>query len=206
MSNNFWNEILSRIKADLPTLIAFLRNPIAGMRHIPPWEWPLLLLAQAALAAASGVLAGIVGRSFTNIIAGLIALPISTAAITFLAAAFFYYVFAIFFKKDVPLIEIYRVLVFANIPVQLLLILEPIIPIVLPVGFAISCLLLAVAFVDNFALPKQQVLRLLGALISIYFIIWIFNVLQNDKAKSAFREKATPESFDILEKEFKKEN
>lgn len=205
MNNIFWQNIKDRLRLDLPVLIAFVRNPIAGMQKIPDWDWPLLLILQGGLAAACGLLSGIVARSFTNMIAGIIVLPVSSIVLTGLATGFFYYTFAIFFKQRVAFKRLYLNLVFANAPLHVLLIAEPVLPLATMIGLAITSLLLVVGFIDNFQLPKPKVIRLMGALFTMYLVIWVANSIRMGKEQEAFRGKATPESMDILEKEFPKE-
>jgi hypothetical protein len=60
-----------------------------------------------------------------------------------------------------------------------------------------------VGFVHEFSLPREKVKRVLAAFVLIYLVIWVTQLIQLTSRKETFRMKATPESLDILEKEFK---
>ena len=182
-------------------LLHFARNPIAGMRHLPDWDWPFLLVCQAIAAATCGVAAGITAHSLGSIFAGLIFTPISNALITAVLSGFFYYTFGFVLHKPTPFHKIYTHMVFAQIPALLLWTVTPLLPPLILLGSAATGLLLLVGFVDNFGLPRRTMIRLLAGIYMVFVIFWISSAINQRRQVEVFRDKATPESLDILEKE-----
>ena len=93
-----WKTIRTEVLASLVVLLNFAKNPIQGMKNLPEWTWPRLLILMGGFAALCGVLTGIVNRSFLGIISGLFVYPISTLLMLAILSGLFYYVFYFFFK------------------------------------------------------------------------------------------------------------
>jgi hypothetical protein len=182
-------------------LLKFAKNPVEGMRFLPDWDWPFLLTCQAIAAATSGVVAGIIAGSFTRAIIGLLVVPISNALLSAAVAGFFYYTFIYVFRRPAPYSRIYVHIVFAQLPALCLNAISPLLPPLIILGPLAAGLLLLVGFVDNLGLEKKPVLKMLAGLYAVFFIFWVFNSISNKRQVESFRNQATPESLDILEKE-----
>lgn len=184
----------------------YAKNPVLTVRQVPEWDWPTIIIFQTSLAAASGLVAGLVGKSLAKILGGLILLPVSSTAMIAVGSFFIYYTFLYWFKKEISFRKLFNVLVICNIPFMVLHTISSLLPPILLVGFLITSLLLIVALVENFQAPKKYVIRLIGGLFGAYFIFWAINlvslVADNEKLKTL----ATPESLQILKDELNSEN
>lgn len=182
-------------------LLRFARNPIDGMRHPPEWDWPLMLVCQAIAAAVCGVAAGIVSKSIAGIFLGLIFSPITNALTTALITGFFYYTFTFILHKPASFQRIYMLLIFAQLPSLLIWAISPLLPPLVLLGAAATGLLLLVGFVDSLGQDRRTMVRLLAGIYAVFVIFWITNAISHRRQVEVFRDKATPESLDILEKE-----
>lgn len=201
-----WVHVRAKLREAVLVLPHFFKNPVQGMRTIPQWDWPTILILQSAFAAGCAVLTSAMARSYLGVITGLIVGPMTQLSIVFICAGFFYYVIFFFFKREVPYRQVYLTLVFASIPALVMNILSPILPVAEVLGVAASLLLLYVAFVDTFYLERVKARNLLAAIMAIYLAGWVTQMLQSRKASKSMHLKATPASLDILEKEFKDED
>jgi hypothetical protein len=201
MMNVNWPLIRARLKEAVLVLPHFFKNPVQGMRHLPDWQWPEMLILQAAFAAICAVLTNAVGRHWLLMLTGLIIGPLTQLLVVSISAGFFYYIFLFFFKREIPYRAIYLHLIFAAVPALILNILSPMLPPVLLIGASASLLLLFVGFVDNFHLDPARLRKLLGGLLAIYATMWIIQMIGSTSRHHRLRERATPESLDILEKE-----
>ena len=199
------NDIKDKAKQCALSLIAFLKNPIQGMRSLPEWPWQELLLVLLAISAICGAAQGIVSGKVLSIIAGILFYPIGITILVGLFSGFFYYVFLFFFKRELDFKRLFTTVVFASIPSLLVSIATPILPPIQLLGVVSTLFLLAVGFTENFQLPKRQVTKFLAGILLIYLIFWIFSSINFKKTKDSFRDQATPESIDILEQELKNE-
>lgn len=181
--------------------LTFARNPVAGMRELPDWDWPFLLTCQAIAAAVAGVGAGIVAGRFSQVITGLLFVPISNALMTAVIAGFFYYTFTFIFHKPASYHRVYTHLVFAQLPALIMFLVSPVLPPLMLFGPAAAAFLLLVGFQYNLGVERKPTFRLLVGLYLIFVVFWIFNSFNQKRQIEAYRDRATPESLDILEKE-----
>lgn len=196
-----WTLIRARLKEAILVLPHFFRNPVQGMRTLPAWDWPTILILQSAFAAICTMLAQAVARSIFGVITGLIVGPIVQLSIVAIGAGFFYYVFFFWFRREIPYRQIYITLVFAAIPAMIVNILHPLLAPAPILGVIASMALLFVGFVDNFYLDRVKIRNLLAALTIIYAACWAVQMVGTTKATKRQHMRATPESLDILEKE-----
>lgn len=201
MNNVDWTLIRARLKEAILVLPHFFRNPVQGMRTLPAWDWPTILILQGAFAAACTILAQAVARSLLGVITGIVVGPIVNLLLTAIGAGFFYYVFFFFFRREIPYRQIYLTLVFASIPAVIVNILHPILPPAPLLGVVAAMGLLFVGFVDNFYLDRARVRNLLATLTLVYAACWAVQLIGTTKASKRQHLRATPESLDILEKE-----
>lgn len=196
-----WKFIKDEIFDSLKVLLDFAKNPVQGMKTLPEWKWPRLLILMGAFAAICGVLRGVVNRSFLEMVSGVLVYPVSALLMIAIFSGLFYYIFLFFYKRQLSYHRIYTNFTFAVLPSVLLSTVSYLVPPITLLGSAVTGLLLVVGFVDNFRLPKKAVTKLIAGLFLIYVIIWIFSTINFQQKKEEFRMKALPESLDILEKE-----
>lgn len=172
---------------------------------MPAWDWPTILILQGAFAAACAALTGIVGRSLGGAFFGLIFGPVIQIVLIGVGAGFFYFLFSLYFKREIPYRQIYLTMIFAAIPALLLNIVSPVLPLATLIGLAAAAGLLYVGFVDNFYLDRVKIRNILVALLVLCAISWGASVFKTSRGREALQEKATPESMDILERDFNKD-
>ena len=68
---------------------------------------------------------------------------------------------------------------FANIPFFIFQIVSSHIPPINLVGLAFAAVLLIVAFVDNFQLPKKFITRLMAVLYILFLVAWVWGRVEN---------------------------
>lgn len=198
-----WAEWRQRLIEAGKLLLRFAANPIEGMRHLPAWDWIFLLACQAIAAAVAGVASGVVARDFGRMLAGLFFIPISNALLTAVVAGFFYYTFAFVFKTPANFQRVYLHLVFAQLPALAIFALSPMLPPLMLLGPAAAALLLLVGFVDNLGIDRKRLTRLMMILYGVFVVFWIANSINQRRQIEAIRDRASPESMDILENEIR---
>jgi hypothetical protein len=189
----------------LEYLLHFAKNPVQGMKSLPDWNWPTLIITQSSIAAFFGIISGILLNKFTKIINGFIAMPISAIFVTSVLSLAFYYVFLFAYKREMNFKKIFTIFVLSSLP---WLVLSPLVDLLAPlkiIGIISSGLLLIVGLNEHSQLPKFQVNRLVIGIIVTYVLYWMVQMIQFDEKKRDYRKMATPQSLDILEKEFKTE-
>jgi hypothetical protein len=196
-----WTLIRARLKEAILVLPHFFKNPVQGMRRIPDWEWPEILILQSIFAAICSMLTNAVGRHWLLMILGLFIGPITQLILVSLAAGIFYYVFLFWFQREISYRRIYLQLLFASVPALIVNILSPILPPVFLIGLAAALILLYVGFSENFALERKKLQKLLGGIFAIYALFWMVQLINRISHHDRMHVKATPESLDILEKE-----
>lgn len=201
MRNINWDLLRAKLKEAIFVLPHFFKNPVQGMRNLPDWDWPTMLVLEAAFAAICGVISNLLERNILGMITGLIIAPLAHLIVMAIATGFFYYTFMFFFKREIPYRQIFLTLMFAAIPLQILNVAVHLIPPLVLVGLAASMFLLFVAFVDNFHLDRAKVSKMLVGILAIYAIFWAIQLVRVTSKHERLRMKATPESLDILEKE-----
>jgi hypothetical protein len=201
MMNINWPIIRAKLKEAILVLPHFFKNPVQGMRMLPEWDWPTLLILQAAFAAACSVVQNILERDIIGMFTGLIIAPLAHILMIAIGSGFFFYTFMFFFKREIPFRQIYIHLVFASIPVQIVMIVAGLVPPIVLLGAAGTFLLMYIAFVDVFQMERQKTKKMLIGLMALYTIFWATQLVTYTSKHKTLRQKATPESLDILEKE-----
>jgi hypothetical protein len=201
MTNINWPIIRAKLKEAVLALPHFFKNPVQGMRMLPEWDWPTMVILQGAFAAACGVLAALIDRNIIGMFTGIIIAPIVNILLVGIGAGFFFYVFMFYFKREIPYRQVYLHVLFAAIPIQIVTVVATRLPPIYLVGAAATLLLLFVAFIDVFQMERKKTRNLLGALMVIYTIFWAVQLVRISSKHQSLRMKATPESLDILEKE-----
>lgn len=184
-------------------LLHFLANPVNQIKRCPDWRWRTIVFLQVLLSVVVGLLSGIVARSVTQSLSGIVLLPINYIVGSLLISGFFYYLFLFGFQRACPFKKVYTLVALSGIFHLVLLILAPLLPPVPLVGLAFSALLLVVGFAENFSLDRTKLMKVLSALYLAVFVFWIISTLQTSQRRQEFRNLATPESLDLLEKEMR---
>jgi hypothetical protein len=196
-----WVEIKAKLREDVLTLPHFLRNPVQGMRNLPNWDWPTLLILPPAFALACGMLKNLIDRDLIGFFLDIVVSPVASVVVTGLIAAWFFYGFKFVFHLEVPFRSIYTHVVFAAIPTQLTNIGTKYLPPVNVLGLAASIYLLHTGFTHSYQLDSRKLKKLFIALFSIYCLWWAAQIFKATYRHDGMRSKALPESLDILEKE-----
>jgi hypothetical protein len=196
-----WVEIKAKLREDILTLPHFLRNPVQGMRNLPNWDWPTLLILPPAFALACGMLKNMIDKDLIGFFIDIPLSPIASVVVTGLIAGWFYYGFKFVFHVEVPFRSIYTHVVFAAIPTQLTNIGTKYLPPVNVLGLAVSIYLLHTGFTHNYMLDNRKLKKMFIALFSIFCLWWAVQIFKANYRQDSVRFKALPESLDILEKE-----
>jgi hypothetical protein len=202
MMNINWPSIRAKLREAILILPHFFKNPVQGMRTLPDWDWPTILILQGAFSAACALLANLVERDIFGMITGLVIAPVANYLMVSIGAGLFFYTFMFFFQREVPYRQIYVHLIFAAIPVQVVMIVAGYMPPILLLGAAAMMMLLYVGFTENFHLDRPKLKKLLLGLICLYALFWAVQIVRITSKQKGMRLKATPETLDILEKEF----
>lgn len=195
----------AKLNEAIATLLRFLKNPVQGMRTLPNWDWVVLGCFHAAIAAACGLVSGLITLRISKVISGLIIFPISTTILLLIISGFFYYTFLFVFHKEISFRKLATVVVFANLPNLFLSVGVGYIPPLSLVGMGVSAALLVVGLVEVSHVDRKNITKLVGGLFALYCIFWIYGAISNSQEKRSIKDMATPESLDILEKEMRDE-
>lgn len=197
-----WEKTKSRLRDIALYLPMFFRSPIPSIQRVPDWDFVNAVLLLIVVTIPSGVLSGIIARNMMNILWGIFLLPITALILTTLVAAGFYYLFMAIFRVTVDPAKLFLIVVLASMPFLALRILVPIFPFLVPIGVGLSGLLLIVGFADNFRLPRQQILKLMGVCFAVFMVFWIIQTIQDTSRKSDLRKEIPSDALQQLEKEF----
>src|SRR4051812_44985015 len=88
-----WQDLKSRAREVFLFLPLFLKNPIEGIKRVPSWDWPTVLILEILIAAATSILGGIVAKHWLAVLGGVILGPVVGLVITFILAGLLYYAF-----------------------------------------------------------------------------------------------------------------
>lgn len=156
-------------------LLRFIKNPVKEITLLPDWSWPQLIILNALIAVASGVLSGLIPPNFYKIVGGLIISPFVSTVMNGLMSLFLYYYFQVFEYKTVSLRKLFTQTFFASIPFFIFQAGAELIPPISIVGFAFTALLMVVGLVENFQVDKKRAIKLMAAILSVVFIVWLWN-------------------------------
>ena len=196
-----WPIIRAKLKEAVLTLPHFIKNPVRGMRMLPDWDWPTILILQAAFAAICGVLGNLLDRNILGMFTAIFLAPLGGFLVIGIGAGILYYIFMFGFQREIPYRQVYLHLFFAALPVSIVGIVSGIVPPIIIVGAAACMLLLFVSFVDVFQLERSKSRDLLLVMFGLYFIFWATQLVRTSNSHQKLLMKATPESLDILQKE-----
>lgn len=156
-------------------IVHYLRHPVEKIKHLPDWNWAVLLITLIVMSMASGVLTGLVPPNFFRVMGGIIISPLVGITTTFIGSLFIYYYFQVYEKRTCSLRKIFTLVLFANIPFFIFQVGSELIPPITLVGFAFTALLMAVGLTENFQMDKRRSTRLVTILFGIVFLLWLWN-------------------------------
>jgi hypothetical protein len=206
MKNVNWAHIRARLKEAVLVLPHFFRNPVQGMRTLPDWDWPTILILQGTFAAACAAVSHLIEREFMRIIVSLVIAPIANYVLLTVVTGFFFYALMFFFQREVPFRQLYTHILFAAIPTMIVTIVAGLLPPLMILGVGASLMLLFVSFVENFHVDRQKAKKLFWVLMGAYAVFWAVQLARTTSRQEKMRVRATPESLDILEQELKFED
>jgi len=169
-------QFLSDLVEIKNALVQFLRHPMTEIKHIPDWDWRRLIFVQVMITATTGALANLIERKTTlSVLSGIFISPILTLITLMVSTLFFYYCFQIFAEKTVSLRRLFTVILFANIPQFIFQMISGYFSPATLIGMGFTAFLLLVGFVENFSLNRKLVIRMIAALYTLFFCLWIWN-------------------------------
>jgi len=177
------------IKNILKYFKVYFKNPLFAIKNIPDWDWLTVLLIQLCLSLLIGVVSDLFSQDNLIIFKGIFIFPLSSFLTTFLGAGFFYFLFLIFFNLETSFLKLYTIVFLSHVPFLILRIVKVWIAPIELIGFAATTALLTVGFVENFQLPKKKMIRIFGALYTVYFLMWIFQQIYQSKNALDFKNK-----------------
>lgn len=201
MSMYNWVDIKAKLKEAILALPHFFKNPVQGMKQIPNWEWPETLILQGAFALACGEMKNVIERDVIGFFTDIVLSPLAAYVVTAIAAGVFYYLLRFFFQREADYRTIYLHIVFAGIPAQISYIVTKFFPPVNLLGLAVAIYLLHVGLVFRFQIDGQKLKKIFLGVFALFVIWWGFQIYTVNFRRESLRQKALPESLDILEKE-----
>ncbi len=201
MSTHSWTDIKIKLKEAALALPHFFKNPVQGMKDIPDWDWPTLLILQGAFALACGELKNLIERDIFGFFVDIVVSPLAAYIVTGFVAGLLFYGLKAAFDREAPFRGLYLHCVFAAIPLQISYIVTKFFPPVNLLGFAVAMYLLQVGLVHRYQVDKPRLKKILFGLFGAYSIWWCFQVYTATFRREGLKQRATPESLDILEKE-----
>lgn len=193
------DEIVSAFKF----LLQFCKNPILQITQLPSWSWTTLVTVHIILTSLFGFLVGIFSLNIMGIVGSLILFPITSLFLISVLTGFFYYTFLFFFNEDCDLKKIVTIIFLAHLPN---VVLAPFVDFIPPLGLLAviaGSLLLIVGFSQNLNVRRPDITKIIGGLVLVYLVFWIFNMINFSSEPNQVRPQALPKSsIHILEKEF----
>lgn len=165
------------IKKDFLFILHFLKNPLVEIKSHLSWSWKKSVIYYALISVVAGFINGLIPPNIYNIAFGLIFMPIITFVTSHILAGFFYYYFQVFEKRMVGFLEIFHLVVLANIPFLLIHTLSSLVAPVTLIGLAFSALLMIVGLTDKLNLNKKKSIQLVSLLYLMIFAVWIWEKL-----------------------------
>lgn len=171
-------ETFDKIKETVLYLVHFLKNPLREITFIPDWSLRRVLFTQILLALTSGVLAGLIPPNVYRIAAGIFVAPVVSLVMALLMTLFLYYFFQILENRSVSIKKLLTLIVLANTPFFVFEVGSELLPPLTLVGFGMTAILMVVGLTENFQLDKKKALKVIGVILFVVFLIWIWNRIE----------------------------
>ncbi len=167
--------MIENIKNIFKTIIIFFKNPIYGIRTMPNYDLKSLIIVQIIVSVIAGCLSSLFNFSFFGFLHGLIIIPFVSLITSGISTLYIYYSFLFLYQKNLPPREVFSLVVMSFVPYFIFLSLSPLLPPITLLGFLFSAILLTIGLVERFSFPKPTVIKVVGSLFIIYFLIWIWD-------------------------------
>lgn len=149
-----------------------VQKPVETMRDLPEFSWVSLILLQTTAAVVSGALVGLLGGNIFDAILGVLVFPVFSLmvslAVTFFLAHFFSFFFDVFLDRK----RLYGVVVVSHLPYFIVHVFATWVSPLDLLGFAITCIMMAVGLVEHFQLERKHVFRIIGGIWIVFFLVW----------------------------------
>jgi len=196
------DDINARIKELITFLPHFFKNPIEGIKHVPSWDWPTVIILESIVAAATSVLGGVVARHFLAILGGIFVGPIMGLLLSFIISGVIYYAVLFLMKTELEYRKVFIVVVLAKLPAHFLEIVAPLGR--APIHFlaiVITSSFLILGLVYNFMLERKKTFQIVSFLAGIALLMWAYTTVVDVTTKNIKVQDYTPESLDQIHKE-----
>ncbi len=196
-----WTEINKRLREIAVYLPTYFRNPVEGIKHVPQWDWPTLLILETTIGILIGVLGGIISGHVFAAFLGLIIGPVMNLLTTSITAGVMYYICLFSFKVELEFRKVFTIVILAALPGQ---ILSTVWTLARPIGLisvVVTTLLLIIGFSENFLLDKKKLSQILGAIAIVVIIFWLMSMIGDISSSHIKVQDFTPESLDQIHKE-----
>ena len=197
---NFKTDLIEALKF----LKAFATKPVESIRNIPEWNWNVLHVTAAIVAIAFGAIGGLIKLKITSIIAGAIVYPIGTLIVVGTLSGLMYYTSLFVFNTKLDFKKVCIISFLSCLPWIVAGPLVDLVPPLKPMAVLASGFLAIVGFADNTALSKKQVTRAVGAIVSLFVVFWIYNMIQNYESAPDKKKLIDQQTLDILQQELQK--
>lgn len=175
----------------LNAILVFLPHPIEKIKRVPAWTWKNIFIAQGLVTIGSGTLrslarlwetqqiGGLFGGMLYSIVMGFVVAPIISITLITVTSFFFHYAFLLLTGTKPHFRTLHTVVFFSLIPFFILNIADDIFPVLKLFGLAFAGPLMVVGFVENLALNRRFVTKLvLGSLIALSVYI-VFSMVKD---------------------------
>ncbi len=201
MSTYTWPVIKAKLREAVLALPNFFRNPIQGMRQLPSWDWPELIILQCVFAVACATLKNIVDRDMIGFFVDFVLSPIAAVSVTCALTAIFYYGFKFMHNRKVGFLPLYTNIVFAAIPFHITNIISKYVPPIHLVGLAAALILFHVGLVHNFQVERARLKKWLIGLYALFILSWAVQLMNSTYKREGMKTKFSPEDIKLLEQE-----
>lgn len=167
-------------------LIRFLKNPVEFMRSIPDWDWKTLIVIQLLTSFLSGMISSLINLNIWKILQGILIIPPVSLVTAGVSSLFLYYSFLFLTQKNLPIKDIFTIVILSFIPFFIFQTMSPLFAPITIIGFLFTALLLIIGLVERFQLPRKLVIKIVGSIWIIYFIIWIIGQIENYRLGNRF--------------------
>jgi hypothetical protein len=148
----------------------FILRPVENMRNLPQFNPVSVLIFQLVASALSGLVMGLVSQKILYIIASPFVMLIFGGVTITLVGLTLYYFFYLFRATQLAYLELFKVLVFANLPFLIFHTLSIVFPPVDLIGLGLTSLLLIVGLSDHMQLPRKECAKLVLTLYALLLI------------------------------------
>lgn len=200
-----WQKFREQSREIIFFLPDFFRKPVDKMKLLPKWDWGKVIFLHVAFGAATGFIRGLIELRLVAGIFGAISSIFSVIAIGVIGTALVYFFILFLFNRKEDLLKIYTSVVLASLPLLALRILGAFEALGAPaglLGFALMCMLMTVSLVEVFRIPRNHVVKGMSGLFAIGFIVWVAAVIRLTSDDNEKGPQITPETIDVLKKEF----